>query len=422
MYPRPVRVLLFTDTLNDVNGVSRFIRNVGHQAFIAGRELRLATSTRFPPPPIPSSTSAADNGHGSRAELGPSGQPVYIHNLDPIYARPMPGYPQLEIVMPRRGRLRALAREFKPDVIHVSTPGPVGLAGRAIAKSMRVPLIGTYHTDFPAYIDHLFNEPSFSLGCTAYMKWFYKPFARLFTRSDDYASALEALGYPRSNVVRLLPGIDTGVFSTRFRDVSGGAAALWRHLGDQGLNVRSDSVKALYVGRVSVEKNLPLLTKLWPSVRAACASRGVDAQLLVIGDGPYRARMTEALESHGGVFLGFRHGEELSRLYACSDLFIFPSTTDTLGQVVMEAQCAGLPVIVTNKGGPSEVVDHARTGFVLPDEGADTRWINTITDLLCYPARRAKMGAAAAAKIAPMSIRHSFDHFWNVHEEAYARV
>ncbi len=413
MYPLShVRLLLFTDTLNDVNGVSRFIRNVGHQAALAGRALHLATSTRFPPPPLPTNT------HSSKADQpqNANGQPAYIHNLDPIYARPMPGYPQLEIVLPRRARLLDLARSINPHVIHVSTPGPVGMAGRAIAKRLRVPLVGTYHTDFPAYLEHLFNEPGLTLGCSAFMQWFYRPFARIFTRSDDYAHALTALGYPKHNVVRLLPGIDTDIFHPRFIDHTG---QLWASLRAQGLDVRDNSVKALYVGRVSVEKNLPLLTRLWPSVRRNCSARGIDAQLLIIGDGPYRARMTEALAAHSAAFLGFRHAEELSRLYASSHLFIFPSTTDTLGQVVMEAQCAGMPVIVTNKGGPSEVVDDGQTGFVLPDEGADTRWINTITDLLCDHSLRAKMGLAAAAKIAPMSIRHSFDHFWAVHEQVW---
>lgn len=413
--------MLFTDTLNDVNGVSRFIRNVGHQAFLAGKSLRLVTSTRFAPPPIPQGKGAGGGeearGVGGRSavpELGADGQPTYIHNLDPIYARPMPGYPQLEIVVPKRGRLRALAREIRPDVIHVSTPGPVGLAGRAIARRMGVPLVGTYHTDFPAYVEHLFNEPAFTLGCTAYMKWFYRPFARLFTRSEEYAGALEAMGYPRVNVVRLLPGIDTGVFSTRYRDETG---ALWRSLRAEGLDVRDGSAKALYVGRVSVEKNLPLLTRVWPGVRAACAARGVDAQLLVVGDGPYRVRMSEELAGRGVVFLGFRHGEELSRIYATSGVFVFPSTTDTLGQVVMEAQCAGLPVIVTDKGGPSEVVSEGRTGFVLPDEGADGTWIETIAGLLCDEGRRRNMGLAGAELMSFFTIENSFKHFWSVHEE-----
>lgn len=391
-----MRLLLFTDTLHDVNGVSRFIRNVGEQAAAAGRELHIITSTRLPAPP--------------------DAQRPHIHNIPPMYARPMPGYPQLELAIPRRARMLRAAERLAPDVVHVSTPGPVGTLGRRFAAVHGLPLIGTYHTDFPAYIDHLFDEPVFTWLCTAHMSWFYRRFARVFTRSLDYADSMQRLGIRRDRIVRLHPGIDTAVFDARFRDDSG---TIWRGLASLG--VRERSVKALYVGRVSVEKNLPMLAKVWPAARAACRERGIDAQLLVIGDGPYRAQMQRDLAGSDTVFLGFRHGAELSTIYASSDLFIFPSTTDTLGQVVMESQSVGLPVIVTDQGGPSEVVDDGITGFVLPaGPAAHQRWVLTIAQLLSDPALRRRMGEAGRAKMAPMTIRHSFDHFWQVHEQALA--
>lgn len=389
-----MRLLLFTDTLNDVNGVSRFIRNVGDQAAAAGRELHIITSTRLPAPP--------------------GGERAFIHNVPPLYARPMPGYPQLELAIPRRGEMLRLARRLAPDVVHVSTPGPVGTLGRRFALRHGLPLVGTYHTDFPAYIDHLFDDPVFTWLCSAHMRWFYRPFARVFTRSMEYAAGMERIGIRRERIVRLQPGIDAGAFDAALRAES---PALWRSLAPMG--VREQSAKALYVGRVSIEKNLPLLAAAWPAARAACARAGVDAQLLVVGDGPYRARMMEDLAPNDAVFLGFRHGRELATIYAGSDLFIFPSTTDTLGQVVMESQCAGLPVIVSDQGGPSEVVDDGITGFVLPAmRGTETRWAETIGTLLQDRELRSRMGAAGRAKILPMSIAGSFSHFWSVHEEA----
>jgi glycosyltransferase involved in cell wall biosynthesis len=393
-----MRLVLFTDTLNDVNGVSRFIRNVGDQAAAAGRDLHIVTSTRLPAPP--------------------DGERAFIHNVPPLYARPMPGYPQLELAVPPRGRMLRLAERLAPDVVHVSTPGPVGTLGRRFARRRGVPLVGTYHTDFPAYIDHLFDEPVFTWICCAHMRWFYRPFARVFTRSAEYAASMERVGIRRERIERLRPGIDTAAFDASFR---AGAPALWRSLAPLG--VRGSSLKALYVGRVSVEKNLPMLARAWPAARAACARAGVDAQLLVVGDGPYRAQMAAELAPHDTVFLGFRHGEELSTIYAGSDLFVFPSTTDTLGQVVMEAQCAGLPVIVTDRGGPSEVVDDGVTGFVLPaTPGAEPRWAQTIARLVCDDALRARMGAAGRARILPMSIAGSFAHFWQVHEAVAERA
>ncbi len=391
-----MRLLLFTDTLNDVNGVSRFIRNVGDQAAASGRELHIITSTRLPSPP-----------GGARG---------FIHTIPPRFSRPMPGYPQLELALPRRGMMIRAADRLGPDVVHVSTPGPVGTLGRRFAAARGLPLVGTYHTDFPAYVDHLFDDPVFTWLCGAHMAWFYRGFSRVFTRSMEYAASMERVGIRRDRIVKLMPGIDTSVFDARFRDGSG---AIWRRLAPLG--VREGSVKALYVGRVSVEKNLPMLAGAWPAARAGCARAGVDAQLIVVGDGPYRAEMERRLAGSGAVFAGFRHGEELSTIYASSDLFVFPSTTDTLGQVVMESQCAGLPVIVTDRGGPSEVVEDGVTGFVLPVTGAaGDRWSKTIARLLTDRDLRERMGAAGRARMAPMTIRRSFEHFWQVHEEALA--
>lgn len=388
-----VRVCLFTDTLGDVNGVSRFIRTIAECARATGRELHVLTSTRFECPDA-----------------------WNVHNLKPRYSRAMPGYATLDVVVPPASALMKLADRLKPHVVHVSTPGPVGAVGRRYARTRGLPMLATYHTDFPAYVERLFDDDALTYVCAAAMRRFYRPCARVFSRSEEYAAALVRLGVRRERIETLRPGIDTSAFNPRFKDESG---RVW----DGVKGARRDSLKVLYVGRVSVEKNLPLLTKVWGQVRKECVSRGIDAQLVVVGDGPYRARMEEALGEGGAVFAGFRFGEELSALYASSDVFVFPSTTDTLGQVVMEAQGAGLAVLVTDQGGPSEVVDDGETGLVLPGEGAaaEGAWVRALVGLLGDQERRARLGRAGAAKIAPMSIMHSFEHFWGVHEEVAER-
>jgi glycosyltransferase involved in cell wall biosynthesis len=383
-----MRVCLFTDTLGDVNGVSRFIRNIAEQSLRFGRELHVLTSTRFQCP----------------------GQPN-IHNIRPIYARAMPKYEQLEIVIAPKAELFRRADQLRPDAVHVSTPGPVGIVGRAYARKRGLPLLGTYHTDFPAYIDHLFDDAACTWICTQVMKWFYRPFDRIFTRSDEYARSMVSLGVDMERIPRLLPGIDTDTFHTRFRDEE-----IWERLG-----VPARAPKALYVGRVSVEKNLPLLTRVWKLVHASWKEPGEAPVLVVVGDGPYRKQMEVELEGKRAHFLGFRHGAELSTIYASGDAFLFPSTTDTLGQVVMEAQSAGLPVVVTDQGGPAEVVNaqgHAeQTGYVLPAEDAQA-WRDTIIRLLADAPLRRTLGERGHRKIQPMSIRHSFEHFWDEHEKA----
>lgn len=386
--PRPLRVLQFTDTIADVNGVCRFILNAANRANETGRDLTVVASTRLPIPGDP---------------------PPNVVNFRPVLAMKMPKYENLELTLPPARRMLRLVAERRPDVIHVSTPGPVGCVGALAARRHRVPLVGVYHTDFPAYVDRLFNDRAATAVCERFMALFYRPFRAVFTRSADYADGLRRLGIPDERIVRLTAGYDDARFSARFRD-----PAVWERHG-----VRPDSVKVLFCGRVSVEKNLPLLAEIWPRVRSAAGARGVAAELVVIGDGPYRQAMERDLRPHGAHFLGFRHGDELSTLYASCDLFAFPSTTDTLGQVVMEAQASGLPVLVTDRGGPREIVDDGVTGLVLPASDR-ARWTAALTDLACDQPRRRRMGEAGAEAMKSRTFAASFEHYWRVHERARA--
>jgi len=383
---RPMRVSLFTDTLGDVNGVCRFIQNVAEQANKTGRDLRVVTSTTFKTPDW-----------------------ANIHNFAPAFSTKMPRYEQLEIVLPPLMRILRHVDEHQPDVIHISTPGPVGMIGYLAAKMLRVPVLGVYHTDFPAYVDHLFDDHALTKTAETYMRFFYKPFTAIFTRSTDYVDSLAELGLQRDRIVALLPGLDTDTFHTRYRD-----PGLWARFP----GVSTTSVKCLYVGRVSVEKNLPALTRVWKRVSEAAQRKGLNTELIVVGDGPYRKQMQEELAGCRAHFLGFRHGAELSAIYASSEFFAFPSTTDTLGQVVMESQASGLPVIVTDQGGPKEVVDHELTGFVLAADDADG-WERSMMALIEDGDRRKRMGRAAHTRMARYSIQASFEHFWKAHVDAW---
>lgn len=383
---RPMRISLFTDTIGDVNGVCRFIQNVAEQAHATGRDLQVITSTRLPYPPLPN-----------------------VHNFDPVWATTMPRYQNLEVALPPLIPILRHLDHHQPDCIHVSTPGPVGMIGFLAARMLRIPVLGVYHTDFPAYIDRLFEDHAFTYACERFIRLFYKPFQTIFTRSGDYADALVRLGIQPERITRLMPGFDADVFHTRYRDPN-----LWSRF--EGVNPAS--VKVLYVGRVSVEKNMPFLTTVWKQTHARCREQGLDAELIVVGDGPYRERMERELRRTPARFLGFRHGRELSDIYASSDLFVFPSVTDTLGQVVMESQGSGLPVLVTDQGGPKEVVRDGTTGYVLSTANP-TAWVERIVGLVADDERRARMGRAAHESMQPFSIRHSFEHFWEVHTRAW---
>jgi len=382
---RPMRVMLFTDTLGDVNGVSRFIRNAGEQAQTSGRDLQIVTSTNFECP-----------------------NETYIHNFPPVFAAKMPRYEHLELALPPLVRMLRFVDRHQPDVIHISTPGPVGIVGLIAARMLRVPIVGVYHTDFPAYVEHLFDDDSLAYFTSQFMRLFYTPFRSIFTRSVDYVASLERLGMPRDRILPLMPGIMTETFHPRWRD-----EALLSRLGSPPGRVR-----VLYVGRVSIEKNLPLLTDVWGRADAILRERGIDAELVIVGDGPYRAEMERSLRAARTRFLGFRYAEELSRIYATCDLFVFPSITDTLGQVVMESQASGMPALVSEVGGPKEVVVDGHTGYVLPH--ADPRaWAARIVDLATDAQRREQMGRAAHAAMQTFSMARSFEHFWQVHESAW---
>ncbi len=388
---RSMRISLFTDTLGDVNGVCRFIQNVAHQANVTGRDLQVITSTTF-------ETPRWDN----------------IFNFKPVFATKMPKYEQLEMVLPPLMKILRHVDEHQPDVIHISTPGPVGLIGFLAAKMLRVPVLGVYHTDFPAYIDRMFDDHGFTRMTEWYMRFFYEPFRSIFTRSEDYVDALVEHGMPRDKMVALMPGLETAKFNTGFKDES-----IWKKLEAEGLRgIGEEGVRVLYVGRVSVEKNMPMLNQIWKRIYKACTEQGVSAQLVVVGDGPYRKTMEAELEGMDAHFLGFRHGRELSTIYASADIFCFPSTTDTLGQVVMESQSSGLPVFVTDQGGPKEVVEHGTTGYVLSHEDPDA-WVERMTEVIVDHEKRRAMGVAAADSMEQYDIAHSFEHFWKVHTEAW---
>ncbi len=164
---------------------------------------------------------------------------------------------------------------------------------------------------------------------------------------------------------------------------------------------------------MSVEKNLPFLTEAFKRI---CGHRR-DVALVVAGEGPYLSDMKQALAGLPVYFLGYQDDTTLPGLYASSDLFVFPSETDTLGQVVIEAQAAGLPVLVSDKGGPQEVMDDGITGLVLAAHSSVV-WQEAIEALLDDTPRRQRMGRTASQRMARFSIAKAFDVFWEGHVSA----
>ena len=382
-----LKVALFTDTFDDVNGVARFINDMGRIAHAGGRELVVHTST-----------PAAD------VKFDRDAAPFRV-NFEPLVSHPMPLYSDLKINVPPVLEVLEWCDRQQFDAVHVSTPGPMGLVGLLAAKMLRVPVLATYHTDFPAYVEKLTGDHRQAGNAAAYMRWFYQIPEAVFSRSTAYRFSLTDLGVAEDRITTIRPGIDLAKFSPDRRDVN--------ELKAVGVDLVKTPNVLLYAGRVSREKNLPLLVEAFKKV----AARRDDTCLVVAGDGPYLVEMRKLTAGLPVHFAGHCDDRRLPALYATSSLFVFPSITDTLGQVVMEAQACGLPCLVSADGGPKETVVDRETGLVLPARDADAAdvWADAASRLLDDGPRLATMRAASLSRAGRFGVRQTFDAFWAEH-------
>lgn len=371
-----LRVGVFTDTFDEVNGVARFLKRLGEEASVRRRKLTIATC------------SPAPRDHMS-----------WRQNFEPAASIPMPHYPELKLSLPPVLEILEWADRQQFDVVHISTPGPMGLVGWLVAKMLKVPVLATYHTDFPAFVREMTGDYRLTAAATGYMGWFYHNMATVFARSRSYESVLTELGVPKDSVRVLPPCTDTEHFSPRHRD-----ATLYERAGVE------QPLRLLYVGRVSAEKNLKLLAEAFTRL---CRERH-DVSLVVVGDGPYLAELKGALSGLPAYFPGYKKGAELAAHYASADLFVFPSRTDTLGQAVIEAQASGLPVLVSEVGGPREVMDDGVTGRIVVGENA-ADWCQAIDELLDDVAARSRMSRNAVSRATRYTRSNGFDSFWDHH-------
>ena len=327
-------------------------------------------------------------------------------NFTPLLSLPMPFYPGLPLNLPPALEVLEWADRRQFDAVHISTPGPMGLCGLLVAKMLKVPVIATFHTDFTKYVERLTGDYRLTSATSGYMSWFYNQAATVFARSRSSIKTLEGLGIDASRIALMPPSVDGEVFSPAHRNVD--------HWHTLGVN---EPHRVLYAGRVSVEKNLPMLVEAFKKV---CADRR-DIALVVAGDGPYLPQMRKALAGLPVHYLGFQDDASLRVLYAGSDLLAFPSRTDTLGQVVMEAQASGLPVLVSSDGGPHEMMDDGLTGLVLPGTDA-TAWSQEMQNLLDDAPRRLRMSRTAPTRMARFAPALSFEAFWDAHARAAMKV
>jgi len=343
---RGKKILWFSDTINDMNGVSTTLQNFGRISRAQDRDVKIVTST------------------GEMVARGLNAP--YLLNLPPIYSFSLPYYSSQLLNVPSiLGSLEKLYHE-DPDEIIISTPGPIGLLGLLTAKLMSVPAVGIYHTDFAAQAEYLTDSESETEMLDDLVRWFYSQLDRILVPSSEYVEILAARGIDRGKMQLFHRGVDPDVF---FPKPLGELEFCEKFSIAPGVNL-------LYVGRVSKEKNLDFLLDVYRELLKSHR----DLNLIIAGSGPHMTAYSKRLHEFPRMaLLGRVEQPMLSELYSSCDFFVFPSTTDTFGMAVAEALACGLPVIVSDVGGPQELFNPGKAGLVLPSNDLQA-WVDGISD------------------------------------------
>src|SRR5262249_51479865 len=269
-----------------------------------------------------------------------------------IPSAPFPPYPAIRLSLPQFSAVDRFLRPFEPDVVHVATEGPLGLTGRRFAVRHRIPLVTSYHTNFPQYARHYgagLAEPL----VWKWLRWFHRPAVLTQTPGEAVAQELERRGIGRPVVWGR--GVDTTHFSPERRS-SG-----WR----RWLSGGDDTAIVLHVGRLAPEKNLEVLAQAWTAPREHVGQR---ARFVLAGDGPEPRRLVARMPWVRQ--LGFLDRARLADVYASADICVLPSKTETCGLVALEAMASGLAVIAADAGGVPGSVTHQHTGLLLAADDA----------------------------------------------------
>ena len=366
----------FTDTLEDVNGVATTIRKMTAAGAAAGKELVVVTSR--------SNQQISD---------------IPIKNFPPIGEFELPEYELQKLSFPPILQMLDYIQREKFTEIIISTPGPVGLTALLAAKMLNLQTSGIYHTDFPQYIRILTEDSFLESMAWRYMHWFYGQLDTVFVNSEEYRQSWIKHGFDPAKLKILPRGLDTELFHPARREPE-----FFEKFGEH-----NGEIRLLYVGRISREKDLDLLAAAYRRLR----DEGLPMQLFVVGHGPYSEAFAKSLPE--AIFTGYLTGNELAAAYASADIFVFPSTTDTFGNVILEAQACGLPVVVSDSGGPKELVQDTANGLITKSHDEED-FARAIRALVTNPALRERMGKSARNSVIDRSWPSAFDRFWTMTE------
>ncbi|UUX33835.1 glycosyltransferase family 4 protein [Fundicoccus culcitae] len=280
-------------------------------------------------------------------------------------------------------KIKYILKAFKPDIVHAVNPFFMGTSAVRYAKQLNLPLITSYHTHMPNYLDH-YKMPLLKPLLWEYIRFWYQPSDINITVSQ---TLLEELNQQNIETVGVLPsGIDLDNRHPKYFDQA---------LYDQLTFNQTDKKLLVYVGRLAAEKDLDQLRVIFDHRDDIC--------LVIVGDGPERENLEALFEGTPTTFLGFLHGEELSKAFATGDAFIFPSISETYGLVISEAMASGLPVFAAKNGPTLEQITDKETGFIF--ESRNTESLMTALKQLDNPLLLEKVRIAA--------LKQAESHSWN---------
>ncbi|MEK4148032.1 glycosyltransferase family 1 protein [Robertmurraya sp. FSL W8-0741] len=272
-------------------------------------------------------------------------------------------YPECRLALPNVIHIKKELEQFQPDIIHVATPFNIGLAGIYYAKKLEIPLVGSYHTHFDRYLQY-YDLQFLSKFIWKYLRWFHRSFKKTFVPSYETKTELINRGF--TNVDIWSRGVDCSLFHPHFSST---------RLREQ-YKITEPYILS-YVGRLAPEKDLDVLMEIAKRLPSHIQNK---VHWIIAGNGPlYEELQGQKLANM--TFTGYIKGENLAELYAVSDLFVFPSSTETFGNVVLESFACGTPVVGAKAGGVQEIIEDGRTGK-LCQPGNVTEFVESITELV----------------------------------------
>jgi glycosyltransferase involved in cell wall biosynthesis/predicted metal-dependent phosphoesterase TrpH len=298
--------------------------------------------------------------------------PGVDRRLSAVAELDVPLYPGLRIGVPGLPAAVETLAEGAFDAIHVCSPGPVGIAGALVARGLGMPLIGSYHTELTAYAALRSGDPHLAHAMDLAVRTLYGACDLVLSPSPASDATLQQLGIAPSRIARWDRGVDCSRFDPALR----------------GERTLPGELNVLYSGRITREKGADLLADAFLDAHA----RDPRLHLVLAGGGPEEGRLRERLGAHA-TFLGWCEGAELARVYASADIFLFPSATDTFGQVILEAHASGLPVVAVAAGGPASLIEHRVSGLLC--EPAADALAEGVLELSGSPLLRGRLAAVA---------------------------